>query len=50
MVKKLNLIKVSEENVEKTLLKIADVQIKPNVICSSTVKNCSVCNLEKFRT
>jgi hypothetical protein len=38
-----HLIKVSEENVEKTLLKIANVKIKPDI----TVKT-ALCNLEKF--
>jgi hypothetical protein len=37
------LIKVSEENVEKILLKIANVKIKPHI----TVKT-ALCNLEKF--
>jgi hypothetical protein len=43
-----NLNEVSEERVEKTLLKIADVGIKANVICSSTVKH-ALYNLENFR-
>jgi hypothetical protein len=39
-----HLIKVSDENVEKALIKIANVKIKPDI----TVKT-ALCNLEKFR-
>jgi hypothetical protein len=39
-----NLIHVSEENFENTLLKIADIKLKPNI----TVKQ-ALCNLEKYR-
>ena len=39
-----HLIKVSDENVEKALIKITNVKIKPDI----TVKT-ALCNLEKFR-
>ncbi len=43
-----NLIQISNENIEKALLKIVDVRIKANVIFSSTVKD-ALYNLENFR-
>lgn len=42
------LIQLSNENIEKALLKIVDVGIKANVILSSTVKD-ALYNLENFR-
>ncbi len=43
-----NLIQISNENIEKALLKIFDARIKANVILSSTVKD-ALYNLENFR-